>query len=417
MADTSGHDWITSADILGVRQLAPKRQVTPAGVANSPVTIVPPQTILVVTRVGLGKVAVADRPLGFSQDVQGLIHSQGVLDPAFSLYYLSFGLERLKFAGRGTTIAGITKKQLGETRFPIPPLAEQRRIVAKIEELFSELDKASESLTTAREQLKTYRETVLKHAFEGNLASHRSRKNSWPRRRLGELIEFLTSGSRGWADYYFDHGDLFIRAQNLKHDRLDLSDAVFVCLPKGKTEGVRTRVHFGDILVTITGANVTKTALVDRELGTAYVSQHVALCRLTSDLLPEFLYWYLLSQAGGRRQLNEAAYGAGKPGLNLDNIRSVVIPVPSLAEQKVVVTRVAAALEFEARLNGDVSAAQDRAHALRKSILKRAFSGRLVAQDPSDEPACVVLERMRVEQDGRRSKERRSHTDSKKEAA
>src|SRR5690606_22161944 len=109
------------------------------------------------------------------------------------------------------------------------------------------------------------RQAVLRHAFEGKLTARwreRKRLRDWDKTSLGEVISFLTSGSRGWAKYYSDAGDLFIRAQNLKHDRLDLSDVAFVKLPD-KSEGMRTRVESGDLLITITGANVTKTAFVE----------------------------------------------------------------------------------------------------------------------------------------------------------
>ena len=227
----------------------------------------------------------------------------------------------------------------------------------------------------------------------------------------------MTSGSRGWADYYSDQGDIFIRAQNLKHDRLDLGDIAYVRLPEGNTEGVRTRVQLGDVLITITGANVTKTGLVDRELGIAYVSQHVALCRATSDLQPEFLYWYLLSEVGGRRQLNQAAYGAGKPGLNLQNIRNVTIFVPSVTTQKAVVAEINRLMETIQRTKAEIDAALDRAEALRQSILKRAFCGQLVAQDMADEPSSVLLDRIRAEHEEGGTKKRRNNKKTKKEAA
>ncbi|MBP7338929.1 restriction endonuclease subunit S [Niveispirillum sp.] len=307
---------------------------------------------------------------------------------------------------------------LAQHSIPIPPEPEQRRIVAKIEELFSELDKGVENLTIARKQLKAYRQAILKAAFEGKLCNASiAQGNSWTARPLGGLIEFLTSGSRGWADYYSKHGDIFIRAQNLKHDRLDLTDIAYVRLPQGNTEGVRTRVRQGDVLITITGANVTKTGLVDTELGPAYVSQHVALCRLTDDLQPEFLYWYLLSEAGGRRQLNEAAYGAGKPGLSLENIRNVVVPVPSVCDQKLVVSEIKRLIEGQQQTDAEIEVELARAEALRQSILKRAFSGLLVAQDSEDEPASVLLERIRAEHDEGRTTKRRNNKNGKKEAA
>jgi type I restriction enzyme S subunit len=280
----------------------------------------------------------------------------------------------------------------------VAPLKEQTRIVAKIEELFSELDKGVEALTTAREQLNAYRQSVLKHAFDGKMtADLRPTHKAWRNIRLGDELEFLTSGSRGWAEFYAKSGDTFIRAQNLKYDRLDLTDIAYVKLPEGNTEGIRTRVQVGDVLVTITGANVTKTGIVDSDMGAAYVSQHVALCRPRPSIRSRFLYWYLLSEAHGRRQLNEAAYGAGKPGLNLDNIKSVAISLPSPQEQAIVVERIEAALSVEQSFSESIDAELQRTNALRQSVLKQAFSGHLVSQDPTDEPASELLKRIRTE--------------------
>jgi type I restriction enzyme S subunit len=185
-------------------------------------------------------------------------------------------------------------QHLAKSSLPIPPLAEQHRIVAKIEELFSELDQGVASLKTAREQLKVYRQSLLKIAFDGKLTA----AVAWREKPLGQLLGFLTSGSRGWAAYYASSGDLFVRAQNIKHDCLELDDVAFVSLPD-KAEGLRTRVQQGDLLITITGANVTKAALVKDELGTAFVSQHVALCRPTTEILPDYLYWFIVAEAAG----------------------------------------------------------------------------------------------------------------------
>lgn len=91
---------------------------------------------------------------------------------------------------------------------------------------------------------------------------------------LTALTTLVTSGSRGWAAHYADAGPLFIRAQNINTDRLALDDIAHV-QPPDSAEGRRTQVRYGDLLVTITGANVTKTGVVDQELGEAYVSQHV----------------------------------------------------------------------------------------------------------------------------------------------
>ena len=161
--------WITSADIGGIREIVVSRFVTARGIRESATNLVPSRTPLVVTRVGLGKVAITDRPICFSQDIQALVQNPTLICPEYIAYFLSQELKRLKFDGRGTTISGLTKKQLKDVRFPLPPFNEQRRIVAKIEELFSELDKGVESLRTAKSTLDRYRKSLLKMAFEGRL--------------------------------------------------------------------------------------------------------------------------------------------------------------------------------------------------------------------------------------------------------
>ena len=313
--------------------------------------------------------------------------------------------------------------------FCLPPfsLGYQRQLVARIEELFSELEAGEESLRVARRQLGVYRQSLLKQAFEGKLTEkwrtqnpaklespaalidaiqERSRSAkfkanddhkipSWSYRAIDELTESVTSGSRGWADYYADAGSIFIRAQNLNQDFLNLADIAYVQLPES-AEGKRTRVKYGDLLITITGANTTKAGWVSTQLDEAYVSQHVALCRPISDELSPFLYRYIIADAGGRKKLTADAYGAGKPGLNLDNVRSLTVPLPSLPEQHEIVRLLDEQFEVIEQNEREIDAALQRSEALRQAILKKAFTGRLIAQDPADEPASALLARLRA---------------------
>jgi len=314
-----------------------------------------------------------------------LLHQRKFVD--FAMSRSSGDRPRVKFDG------------ISDFEFQLPPLNEQRRIVEKIEMLFARLDKGEEALRKVQKLLSRYRQSVLKAAVNGKLTADWRRANSladWREIELGELVKFLTSGSRGWAKYYAPSGALFIRAQNLKHDRLDLDDPAYVRLPKA-SEGTRTRVRRGDLLVTITGANVTKTAIVKVDLEEAYVSQHVGLLRLTEDTDSEFVYWFLVAKAGGRRQLEEFAYGAGKPGLNLTNIREVKLALPSLREQKEIVARIQEAIDRISLVEVWCQTEHARSAALRQSLLKDAFTGRLVPQDPIDEPATALLARIKEE--------------------
>lgn len=307
--------------------------------------------------------------------------------------YLLYALNQVNYRGfaNGTTRLKLTQAAMRQLPINLAPLAEQHRIVTKIEELFSELDQGVASLKAAREQLKVYRQSLLKNAFEGKLTA----AIGWREKPLGQLLGFLTSGSRGWAAYYATSGDLFVRAQNIKHDRLELDDVAFVSLPD-KAEGLRTRIQQGDLLITITGANVTKSALVKHDLGVAYVSQHVALCRPTTEIQPEYLYWFIVAEAAGRKQLTDMAYGAGKPGLNLENIRSVNVTFPSLHEQQEIVEQIESKLSEADQLDQTLATALQQADALRQSILKKAFCGQLVEQDKNDEPAIALLESIRA---------------------
>ena len=174
----NGTPWISSADIDHSGRIVYRRRVTPSGVANSTTSVVPRGTVIVVTRVGLGKVAQLTEDTCFSQDIQALLAKETA--PAYSsrflMYQLLFKMQTVKYSGRGTTISGITKKQLADVSLYFPPLPEQERIVARIEELFSQLDAGVETLKKTKAQLAVYRQSVLKEAFEGRLTG---RIGSW----------------------------------------------------------------------------------------------------------------------------------------------------------------------------------------------------------------------------------------------
>jgi type I restriction enzyme S subunit len=217
---------------------------------------------------------------------------------------------------------------------------------------------------------------------------------------LDQLASLVTSGSRGWKEYYAETGPVFIRSQDIRTDRLNLGDVAHVSPPKN-SEGVRTEVRCGDLLVTITGANVAKAARVEGELSEAYVSQHVGLVRLLEPAMGNFVHIYAVAPSGGRKLLLAAAYGAGKPGLNLDNLRELPIPLAPVAEQDAIIEAVEDQLSVIEHLRDDLDAQVRSAQALRHSILRHAFTGQLVPQDSNDEPASELLKRIAAERETR----------------
>lgn len=162
--------------------------------------------------------------------------------------------------------------------------------------------------------------------------------DDWPMRTARSFNPFITSGSRGWAKYYAEHGDLFMRITNLKRNRIkpDLSDQQHVALPKSETEGLRTSLKIGDILISIT-ADIGIIALVDDELPSpAYINQHVACLRLPSDQVsPKFVAYYLASKEPQRRFVEMTDVGA-KTGINLTTVGNLTFPCPPLPEQQAI---------------------------------------------------------------------------------
>lgn len=152
--------------------------------------------------------------------------------------------------------------------------------------------------------------------------------------QLRRYTRFLTSGSRGWGDYYADEGERFVRIGNLSRASLDLRGEVqFVDLPADVTEGSRTMLEGEDLLFSIT-AYLGSVAVVGGDWVGAYVSQHVALCRLEAEhVYSRFLGWFMLTTTG-QNQLNEGAAGGAKMQLALDDIRGLRVPLAPIHEQR-----------------------------------------------------------------------------------
>ena len=225
-------------------------------------------------------------------------------------------------------------------------------------------------LTTRPEHVKELRQTILNLAVRGRLVP---RDEIWQRKPLSELCPLITSGSRGWAAFYAKSGAAFVRAQNIRFGLLRLDDLAHVA-PPVTAETQRCRLQNGDLLIVITGAGVTTPACVDRDLGEAYVSQHVALTRPADASFSPWLLLCLLATQGCRGQLLERAYGAGKPGLNLDNIRTLEVPLPPLAEQRRIVAKVDELMALCDQLEASLaSAAADRARLL-EALLHEALA-------------------------------------------
>jgi len=161
--------WISSADIYGIKDIKPRRKITNEAVENSAANLLPKGGIIVVTRVGLGKLAIAPFDLCFSQDSQGLVLNEYYILKEYALWVLTRYVQIFKHQSRGTTINGVTKKQLADLAFPLPPIEEQQLIVEELESKLTVCDKIEETISHSLQQAETLWQSILKKAFEGRL--------------------------------------------------------------------------------------------------------------------------------------------------------------------------------------------------------------------------------------------------------
>lgn len=284
------------------------------------------------------------------------------LDLKYLLYYFRYFETQLSAKGTGTTFKAINQKLIKNLEIPIPPLNEQSRIVARIEELFSELDKAVDTLKTTKEQLEVYRQAVLKDAF-----SDFEKKDS-----IRNLTMVVTSGSRGWAKYYSNSGALFVRIGNLTHSGIDIDfrDIQHIT-PPDNAEGVRTRLQPNDVLVSIT-ADLGSIGFVSEKVEEAYINQHIALVRFQNPVQGRFMAWYLRSEYG-QKDLLKNKRGGGKLGLGLDDIRDTPVPIVDDVTAKETVDKIEEQLSVCNSIEKTVDTALVQTDAMRQSILKQAF--------------------------------------------
>lgn len=281
-------------------------------------------------------------------------------------YFLQSKYSLLNTKKKGAATPHLNPSILYQQKLVVPSYVEQARIVARIEELFSELDNGVETLKKTKQQLAVYRQAVLKDAFS-RVAE---------KKPIREMSSIVTSGSRGWARYYSNHGAKFVRIGNLTRDRIfiDLSDIQYVDLPDG-AEGKRTQLQTNDVLVSIT-ADLGSIGLVPDDIGEAYVNQHIAMIRFLNPVQGEFMAWYLRSDYG-QKDLLKNKRGGGKLGLGLDDIRDSRVPVVCNAEALRIVENIEARLSVCDSIEKTVDTALQQAEAMRQSILKKAFEGRL----------------------------------------
>jgi len=342
--------WVSPSDLSkrsSLRIASSQRKITAEGLASCGTSLVPAGSIVLSTRAPIGSTAVADIELCTNQGCKSLVPNASS-NPWFYIYLLLVNTEELNVRGKGTTFLELSSNELGAFKVGVPSIDEQRLIASFLDRETAKIDTLIGKQEKLIELLKEKRQAVICHAVTKGLDPNVPMKSSgvewigdvpehWDLSSLKRGTDFITSGSRGWSEHYADQGSIFIRIGNLTRDRidLDLSELQFVDVPVG-SEGERTRVRPDDVLISIT-AYLGSVAVVPSGLGNAYVSQHVALARpLIRKILPRWIAYTILSTVG-QSHFATQGYGGTKIQLSLEDVRSLPMLMPSLAEQGAIV--------------------------------------------------------------------------------
>ncbi len=388
-------------------------------------------------------------------DTTYYIRSGQFLNSKFVYYLLrSLNLAKLETS---TAIPGLNREKAYDEIVVLPPLAEQHRIVAKIEELFSELDQGVASLKTAREQLKVYRQSLLKNAFEGKLtaawrAAHADQLETATalQQRIAterqsryqqQLANWQTIGQQGpkpkppkplppltpeelaelpelpagwgWAylasvatvlsGYAFKSADFetegvpVIKIANVGYSQFVIKDQEFLATSFLKTYSPFS-VRAGDFLIALTRPitnNQTKVCRYPADGKPALLNQRVAALKEVE--IGEEYFFSFLNTSIFKEFIRSKFSETLQPNLSPKDLEIAPFPVCSFAEQCEIVQELESKLSEADQLDQTLATALQQADALRQSILKKAFHGQLEKQDKNEEPASALLERIRAE--------------------
>ncbi len=429
--------WLKSgelADNLNINSA--EEAINQQALDNSSAKIIPKGSLLVALYgATVGKLGLLTIDAAINQAICAIQPYQGVF-PKYLFYYLSSYRKNFLNARKGGAQPNISQEIVKLALVPLAPTAEQLGIISKVEELFSFLDAGAESRRKGQAQLKRYRQAVLKYAFEGKLTeewrkTHKDRAmpnrnllkdntpdellivsspfiqklpEEWFWIKLSKISDSMKNGIYRPSSFYADEGFACLRMYNIEKGSIVWKDIKRMKLKREEIEEYGLKP--GDILVNRVNSRelVGKSAVIPESLEPCvYESKNIRL-RLINQLADSKYVAFWILYYGQKYFNRNAQQTVGMASINQEQLGSMLIPFCSLLEQQLVVQEIERHFSVADASENAVFSCLKLTERLRQSVLKKAFEGELVPQNPNDEPAERLLLRIKNEHSGNKSK-------------
>ncbi len=320
---------------------------------------------------------------------QHIFKVESHIDQGFHFWLVTGILDQLRGQAHGSGMVHITKGNFDATPVALPPFAEQRRVVEAVEQHLSDLDAAVSGMERARANVRRFVDSSI-----ATLMHPRADSPLVPLRELGALKGGVTKGQKRRPGEP-TRAVPYLRVANVQRGRLELRD--MRTIEATEREIRELRLLPGDVLFNEGGDRdkLGRGWVWNGELDECIHQNHVFRARLDTSLVePRFVSHYANSY-GQRYFLDHGTQTTNLASISMTKLGALPIPLPPLDEQRAILSEIDERLAVAHRTAADIDVQLARAARLRQAILHRAFTGRLVAQDPADEPASVLLERIR----------------------
>ena len=364
--------WLTPKDMgqMEGREIATTpRTISKQGLASSSARLVPSNSVILSTRAPIGHLAVNTVPMAFNQGCRGIVPNPS-LDTTFLYYFLLANKQQLDDLGSGTTFKELSASNLKSVRLPLPPLEEQKRIVAVLDQAFAALDRARANAEANLADAQELQGNTLDAAFR-DLA-----RPDWIK-PLADAVHPDCKLSYGIVQPGddVDGGLPVVRPVDLK-TRVITADTLKRIGPKRAAGYARTQLVGGELLLCVRGST-GEVSVASADLAGCNVTRGIVPIRFDATrVLPEFAYFQFRSRFV-REQIAAKTYGAALMQINIKDLRELAFVVPPIAQQREAVALAEQVFDVGERLRGNYEMGAADLAALRQSLLQKAFAGEL----------------------------------------